>query len=153
MTARYALLAALLFFVLSGLGPGIYSTTRALADGPLSATILLTTALASAIATPILLPWLPGRPFSVKGLWIGLALALGIWGLSYANPETFSSRLSLVAWFLIVPAVSSFIALGFTGASTYTSLSGVRREMRIALPIQITCAAIGLGLWIAGRFA
>jgi hypothetical protein len=36
--------------------------------------------------------------------------------------------------------------------STYTSLSGVRREMRTALPIQLVSFSIGLILWIAGRF-
>jgi acetyl-CoA decarbonylase/synthase complex subunit gamma len=52
----------------------------------------------------------------------------------------------------MIPAVASFIAMNFTGASTYTSLSGVRREMRVAVPIQVVMAAVGLGLWITGRF-
>jgi len=43
--------------------------------------------------------------------------------------------------------------MNFTGASTYTSLSGVKREMRIAVPAQIICAVAGIGLWLAGRFA
>jgi acetyl-CoA decarbonylase/synthase complex subunit gamma len=42
--------------------------------------------------------------------------------------------------------------MNFTGSSTYTSLSGVKREMRVAVPLQITAAVIGLGLWITGLF-
>ena len=53
---------------------------------------------------------------------------------------------------LLIPAVSSFVAMNFTGVSTYTSLSGVRREMRVAVPLQAACAVIGAGLWLTGRF-
>jgi len=51
-----------------------------------------------------------------------------------------------------MPAVASFLAMNFTGASTYTSLSGVRREMRVAVPLQIAGAAVGLMLWLVGCF-
>jgi acetyl-CoA decarbonylase/synthase complex subunit gamma len=53
-----------------------------------------------------------------------------------------------LAWFLIVTAMSAFLAMNFTGASTYTSPSGVRREMRLGLPLQIGAAAVGLLLWV-----
>jgi acetyl-CoA decarbonylase/synthase complex subunit gamma len=42
--------------------------------------------------------------------------------------------------------------LNFTGASTYTSLSGVRQEMKFAIPVIIASAALGLCIRIAGRF-
>ena len=53
-----------------------------------------------------------------------------------------------MAWCLAVPALSSFLAMNFTGASTYTSLSGVKKEMRRAVPLQIAATALGLGLWV-----
>jgi hypothetical protein len=31
-------------------------------------------------------------------------------------------------------------------------LSGVKKEMRVAVPVQIVAAVIGFGLWITGRF-
>jgi hypothetical protein len=31
-------------------------------------------------------------------------------------------------------------------------LSGVKKEMRFAVPLQISAAVIGLGLWIGYRF-
>jgi len=42
--------------------------------------------------------------------------------------------------------------MNFTGASTYTSLSGVKREMRTALPLQIGAGIAGLGHWLVSRF-
>ena len=39
--------------------------------------------------------------------------------------------------------------MNFTGSSTFTSLSGVRKEMRVALPLEIAGMACGLILWIA----
>jgi hypothetical protein len=56
------------------------------------------------------------------------------------------------AWCLIVPAVSSFAAVNFTGCTTFTSVSGARREVRLAVPIQAALAGLGIVLWLVGRF-
>ncbi len=48
--------------------------------------------------------------------------------------------------------MTSFVALNFTGASTYTNLSGVSKETAVAVPIQLTCAVLAAGLWITGHF-
>jgi acetyl-CoA decarbonylase/synthase complex subunit gamma len=52
----------------------------------------------------------------------------------------------------MIPALTSYVVMNFTGASTYTSLSGVKREMTIAVPAQLICAVAGIGLWLVGRF-
>jgi acetyl-CoA decarbonylase/synthase complex subunit gamma len=145
MGAKYAIFATICLFLLAGLNPKGYSTSLAVSDGLPSAILLLASFLAAAILGPMLLPWLPGRAFSVKGIWIGLAVALGLW---FYNFERFDT----IGWLLIIPAVTSFIVMNFTGASTHTSLSGVRREMRIAVPLQLLCAVAGVGLWLTGRF-
>jgi len=44
------------------------------------------------------------------------------------------------------------MAMNFTGSSTFTSLSGVQKEMKLALPLQIAAAALGLIGWIVTRF-
>jgi len=41
--------------------------------------------------------------------------------------------------------------MNFTGASTYTSLSGVKKEMRWAVPLEFALGAVGLICWIAVR--
>ena len=55
------------------------------------------------------------------------------------------------AWLFIILAISTFLAMNFTGASTYTSLSGVKKEMRWAVPMQIGAGILGLGLWLGSH--
>jgi len=61
-------------------------------------------------------------------------------------------RMEMIAWLLLIPALSAYLGMNFTGASSYTSLSGVKKEMRVALPLQIAAAALGLVLWFCSRF-
>jgi acetyl-CoA decarbonylase/synthase complex subunit gamma len=42
--------------------------------------------------------------------------------------------------------------MNFTGSSTYTSLSGVKKEMRVAVPLQMVGFIAGFVLWIANKF-
>jgi acetyl-CoA decarbonylase/synthase complex subunit gamma len=152
MGAKWALIVAAGFLLLAGLGPGVYSPDRALVAGIRSAALFLAMAASCVVLTPALLPWLPGRAFAAKGAWLGLALTAALGAYAWFNPLALGNHLTVVAWLLIAPAVASFTAMNFTGASTYTSLSGVQREMRVALPIQASCAVVGVGLWLAGRF-
>jgi acetyl-CoA decarbonylase/synthase complex subunit gamma len=57
-----------------------------------------------------------------------------------------------MALFLALPAVSAFHTLNFTGCSTYTSRSGVKKEMRIALPAMGGALIASAVLLLAGRF-
>jgi hypothetical protein len=42
--------------------------------------------------------------------------------------------------------------MNFTGSSTFTSLSGVRKEMAVAVPLQAGFALAGALLWMGGRW-
>jgi len=108
--------------------------------------------LGGAVLTPLLLPWLPGRAFSWKGSIAGIAVALMFQILCGPNIGTLSGAIETMAWFLLIPSMSAYLALNFTGASTYTSLSGVQREMRWAFPAQVVSVALGICLWLAARF-
>ncbi len=103
-----------------------------------------------AAATPLLLPWLPGRAFSVKGFVMGLIASIGLTAMRLPALGTWADSLEAISWFFIVPAVSAFLAMNFTGASTCTSLSGVRKEMRFSLPLQIGACTVGLLLLLGG---
>ena len=94
----------------------------------------------------MLLPWLPGKALSVKGSLAGIVLAILLFFC------TNLTHWEIAAWLLLLPAIASFMGMNFTGATTYTSLSGVRKEMRYAVPIQIIAAIAGLVLWIISRF-
>lgn len=100
----------------------------------------------SGLLGPLLLPWLPGRAFSVKGAWLGIALALG--GGAVADWPVLRS----IGWLLLVTAGVSHLLLNFTGCTTFTSPSGVRREVRAALPLQGVAGAAGVVLWIMAGF-
>ena len=103
---------------------------------------------AGAVFNPLLLPYLPGRAFSFKGLSIGIVIALILLYLRNINLQVWSGRIEALSWLLIIPAISAFLAMNFTGASTYTSLSGVKKEMRWALPLQIAAGFVGFITWI-----
>jgi len=149
---KYALILAALFFVLAGLGRDGYSTSRLLSDGILIGLLIIGAFVISAVLAPLLLPWLPGRPFSIKGLWIGIIGAIAVWYLVSTGRDVPLGVFTGIAWLLISIAVTSMVALNFTGSSTYTSLSGVRREMKYAIPLISFAGISGMVLWIVGRF-
>lgn len=150
--AKRVLLIAACFLVLAGLNRSGYSTALVFSYGVQSVLILMAGFLGAVILGPILLPWLPGRSFALKGLWIGIGTLLLAAAFLWRHGHIGDNWLGAAAWTLIIPALTSYIVLNFTGASTYTSLSGVKREVRIAVPIQLVCAVLGIGLWVAGRF-
>jgi hypothetical protein len=147
-----ALLIMLAFFLLSGFGGSAGYGTSLRQQGPWSVLAVLSALLTGAVLTPLLLPWVPGRPFSLKGGILGLVSA---WGLilvrGYFSGKGFHP-LEALAWLLLLPAMSAYLAMNFTGASTYTSLSGVKKEMRWAVPLEIALGAAGLICWISARF-
>jgi acetyl-CoA decarbonylase/synthase complex subunit gamma len=140
------------FVLLSGLGTDVYNAGRMLTSGGLAVALFLVGFLCGTVLGPALLPWLPGRAFSLKGLWIGLVLAVGIWLLPLFLPDWSPGWIDLVAWTFLLPVVTSFAVMNYTGSTTYTSLSGVRREMQRAVPLQAIACIVGISLWLLGRF-
>ena len=53
---------------------------------------------------------------------------------------------------LWVTTASSYLAMNFTGAAPYTSLSGVEQEMRKGLPFQLIGAGLNVVFWITAPF-
>lgn len=105
--------------------------------------------LSGVVIGPLLLPWLPGRSFAVKGTVAGLICS----SLFYLVADGASWNIAIVAaLFFAMPAVSAFHTLNFTGCTTYTSRSGVKKEMRLALPAMGGALVISLGLLLAGSF-
>ncbi len=143
--ARWALLGVL---ALAGLGPGFFSFSAAWSRGLDACAALLVAVLAGAVATPVLLPWLPGRAFAAKGAVAGGGAALGLAAAGWAGV----GGGELLALGLGVPALSSYAAMNFTGSTPFTSPSGVEREMRRALPWQIGAGAGALLAWLASAF-
>jgi acetyl-CoA decarbonylase/synthase complex subunit gamma len=90
--------------------------------------------------------------FAAKGTCLGCVFLLILGSYVWSYSEVVDSWFAVVAWCLAIPAVSSFLTMNYTGASTFTSLSGVRLEVRVAAPIQAVTAILGATLWMVGRF-
>jgi hypothetical protein len=104
---------------------------------------------------PILLPWIPTHNFSTKGFLLG-ALAALPFALSpfVRHPDwTWYHRFGQALEFLLaMPAVTAFIALNFTGSTTFTSRSGVKREMFAYIPAMAWTFGTGVLLAIVFIF-
>ena len=140
--------AAIALFLLAGIGPGIFSLGGAWERGFAAVAALAAGILAGAVVTPALLPWLPGRAFSVKGGLAGgvLAACVVMWQRGSLDAP------AALALMLAMTAVSSFVAMNFTGATPFTSPSGVEKEMRRALPFQAGLTLLAGLLWVGGPF-
>jgi len=135
-------------FLLSGVGPGIFSPGAAWERGIVAVATLAAGILAGAVVTPVLLPWLPGRAFSVKGGLAGAVLAACAVMWRRGSLQVTAALPLLLA----MTAVSSFVAMNFTGATPFTSPSGVEKEMRRAIPVQAGLAVLAGLLWVGGAF-
>ncbi|HPK16799.1 MAG TPA: mercury methylation corrinoid protein HgcA [Clostridia bacterium] len=100
--------------------------------------------IAGTVLTPLLLPLIPGRAFAWKGWLLG---ALWTAGFAWLNGWFASGSLLLATGYLLVlPSLSAYLAMNFTGSSTYTSFSGVIREMKTAVPLIVLSSAAGIVL-------
>jgi hypothetical protein len=143
-----SLVILLAVFVLSGISPEIFSFSAALFRGVNGAFAYLLGVLAGAVVVPILLPWLPMRRFYIKGILTGLVAGVFVF-LALGSNVTGLESLTLL---LLTTAVSSYAAMNFTGATPFTSPSGVEKEMRQGIPIQITAVAAAIIAWVAAPF-
>jgi hypothetical protein len=92
--------------------------------------------LAGVVVFPVLLPWLPTHNFSTKGWILGLLAALPFAlksVLSGHSPNWVDTGWALAS-LLTLPPITAFLALNFTGSTTFTSRSGVRREIFSYIP-------------------
>lgn len=100
--------------------------------------------LTGTVFTPLLLPIIPGKAFSWKGWLLGLIWSvLALWFFDWLSSDFW---LLAVGYLLLLPSVSAYLAMNFTGSSTYTSPSGVLKEMKIALPFIIGSSVAGAAL-------
>ncbi len=100
--------------------------------------------LVGTVVVPALLPWLPFRSFALKGWLAGILWASGISALRETSPAQLAGNL------LLLPALSAYMALNFTGSTTFTSQSGVNKEIQLfARPMAIS-GMLGI-LVIVGR--
>ncbi len=139
---KYYPLYALIMFAIFGLQPGGIYFRNAFAGGLPFLLLGLVAVLAGALVTPVLLPFIPFRSFAVKG-WITGMLAVFLFMKFIPVAGQFNVVLLFFAY-LFFPLASSYIALQFTGSTAFTGMSGVKKELKIAIPLYISGAAVSL---------
>jgi hypothetical protein len=98
--------------------------------GPTVALAALACVLAGVVLFPVLLPFIPVKDFSAKGLILGLLVALPFAYVVFVNTgDVTLNSLAALGYLLAMPPVTAFLALNFTGCSTFTSRTGVRKEI------------------------
>jgi hypothetical protein len=119
-------------------------------SGPLAALAAVTAVLAGTVAFPLLLPFLPTRDFSTKGLILGAIAALPFAGAFVSNSSglVWMNAAGTGMALLVMPAVTAYLALNFTGCSTFTSRTGVKNEIFRYVPLMAVMAASGIVLGI-----
>jgi hypothetical protein len=92
------------------------------------------------VLVPVLLPWIPFRGFAAKGALIGaIAMLPALFFTDSFFPGSYFLACAVVLFFI---TVISFLALNFTGCTPFTNISGVKKEMRIAVPSYLTACAV-----------
>ena len=144
----YLMLIPAIFFIIAGLNADGFSVDYSWSNGGKAIINLCVAYLSGCVLTPILLPVIPFKRFSLKGLVTGWMMSCILLYFNFLGATVFE----IISWFLLMGGISSFMAMNFTGASTFTSLSGVQKEMKISLPVQICGGALGFIGWIVTRF-
>jgi len=133
---------ALIFILLDRIVRGIFNVGY-------NSVLSLSALFIGSLLAGALLPIIPGRAFSLKGFFIGLSVYPLVF-LADRSENLLPVILYLLGKALILHCVVVYQVLNLTGSSTYTSLSGVRKEMSIAIPLLIFGAASALALLITG---
>ena len=125
-------------------------------DGALGSAGIAAASAAGLAGFPVLMPLLPGEDFSTKGFVLGGAVGLGAAAAALLAHDgaSFASRMVRAASYLLaLPPITSFLALNFTGCTTFASPTGVRREMNRYIPVMAAMAGAGASINIARRIA
>jgi hypothetical protein len=126
--------AAVVLFLMGGLVPALMA---------------ITVVLAGAVLFPILLPWLPTKDFSSKGIVLGVIVSLPfIVNMVIMGTDPFwIMAIFAIAYALLMAPGVGYLALNFTGSSTFASRTGVKREIFRYIPIMVAMFIIGAALF------
>jgi hypothetical protein len=118
--------------------------------GPVAALAAVSAVLAGTVLFPAFLPSIPTQDFSTKGLILGFLIALPFaysFGTNPVLPGWVNAAGAATA-LLIIPAVIAYFALNFTGCTTFTSRTGVKKEIFRYVPVMALMAGTGVVIGI-----
>jgi len=119
--------------------------------GDIAALGVLVAVLSGTILFPAFLPFLPYADFSIKGLILGVITALPVAGayIIRMNGSYLDTVLVTLVFLLLMPAITAYLALNFTGCTPYTSRTGVKKEIFRYVPILAGMAGLGFIIMIS----
>ncbi|MGD0451087.1 MAG: mercury methylation corrinoid protein HgcA [Candidatus Bathyarchaeia archaeon] len=117
-----------------------------LLGGVYPASAVAVSMLAGTALFPIVLPWLPTKDFSSKGFMLGAILALPFAAVAFLfhSDSVMWLRIALGSTYVFLMApVTAYLALNFTGSTTFTSRTGVKKEIFRYIPAMAASLVIG----------
>ena len=148
-TGKYILPLVLALMALSGFRSATYSVEHLQSYAPPIAITLLLAWLSGSALGPALLPWLPGHGFAFKGLMAGI---LGLLAFPAACLPLHLEPLDILTALTVIPAGASFLTLISARSCRDVPASDIRKEMRIAIPLQAASLSSAIGMWTLARF-
>lgn len=104
---------------------------------------------------PVLLPWLPSHDFSTKGAFLGLVMAIPFALsvlLQHADWNWYRQAGQVVGYFFAMSSSIAYLSLNFTGSTTFTSRTGVRKEIFTYIRPMAVSFVFGLALLLVFAF-
>lgn len=144
---RLTLIPIEVFFAL--LPISIISVGLYFLSGILPATAFFASAMSGVTFVPILLPWIPTPNFVTKGYIFGHLVTVPFIIILIVQSRE-APLWYLAGWIstylLVFPVVTAFTAFNLPGITTFTSWSGVRREIKYYAPIMAKIFLPGFAL-------
>jgi hypothetical protein len=118
--------------------------------GLAGALAVLAAVLAGTVLFPALLPFLPTKDFSTKGIILGVLVALpfAVFVAASSSFPPWATVMAVAVPLLLIPAVVAYMALNFTGCTPYTSRTGVKKEIFKYIPVMAFLAVAGTAFLI-----
>ncbi|MFH1729346.1 MAG: mercury methylation corrinoid protein HgcA [Pseudomonadota bacterium] len=102
--------------------------------------LLLISIFSGSLLTSALLPILPSRSFIIKGYFLGFIITFI--SLIILSISSSLNIFFIISSLLFFPTVSSYLAFNLTGCTTYTSMSGVKKELDIGIWVYLGMLSI-----------
>ncbi len=119
--------------------------------GPVASLAVIAAIITGTILFPLLLPFIPTKDFSTKGLILGFIAAIPF-ALAYVSGPALPGWVQVagaVVPLLIIPPVVAYLALNFTGSTTFTSRTGVKKEIFRYIPVMAALSGTGVVIGVA----
>lgn len=144
---KYIISIFSVLLIINSINPGVINIYKIIKYAAFNSIPFIISVFIGCFVVPVLLPFIPFRAFSLKGLSLGT-----IWSvicIFFSKIFLFPNNIIIyLANSLIICSITTFLSLNFTGSTTYTSLSGVEKETRITFPKVIFSCIIGVLLLI-----